>query len=142
MNWGLNIGGSLGPRSALKKASTPSRTLLTCTSDAGRWDALAVTYCVCRPGRNAAASPPLCLSAIEIGFLRFVGFSPPADASPDVLPLLGGDLETGHGQRRDQEKAARASYEGPRGTHSVCSTRWGPLCGAGVGGLSLALEHS
>lgn len=65
--------------------------LLTRVSDAGRWDAPAVMYCVRWPGGNAAASPPLRLSAIEIGFLCFAGFSPPTDISPDALPLLGGD---------------------------------------------------
>ena len=69
----------------------PSRTLLTCVSDAGRWDAPAVMYGVRWPGGNAAASPLLRLSAIETGFLRYTGFSPPADVSPDAIPLLGGD---------------------------------------------------
>lgn len=88
---GAEYWGSLGPRSALKKVSTPSRALLTCRSDAGRWDAPAVMYCVRWPGGNAAASPLLRLSAVEIAFLCFAAFSPPADVSLDALPLLGGD---------------------------------------------------
>lgn len=101
---GAEYWGSLGPRSALKKVSTPSRVLLTCGSDAGRWDAPAVMYCVRWPGGNAAASPLLRLSAVEIAFLCFAAFSPPADVSLDTLPLLGGDQKPAVVRRRARRR--------------------------------------
>lgn len=147
MNLGAEYRGSLGPRSALKKVSMPSHILVTCMRDASCWDAPAVMYSVCWPGGNAAASPLLRLSAIEIGFLCFAGFSPPADMSLDALPHLGGDQKPAAARSRAKKRQLgwyTRTKRHPRRMLCTVGTPvqwWIPPCDGGAGGLPSAPEH-